>query len=126
MDAGLQTLPGTAAEILDDPVRQLLCPDKLNTHECLEAHRTAHSAGPRAAPPVRPRSSATDMLGPAAQPPPCARHLIPTRGLRRETGGFAESVPLPSVPMAAPIGLEHKARRGPTFREALLLPSGGR
>ena len=47
MDAGLRTLPGTAAEILDDEVRAILCPDKVDTEEWLDAHRTAHSVGLR-------------------------------------------------------------------------------
>ena len=112
-DAGLKTLPGTAAEILDDEVRAVLCPDKITTEQWLEAHRTAHAVGLR--------SNITIMFGSIEQPRSWARHLVATRALQRETGGFTEFVPLPFVHMAAPIYLQHKARRGPTFREALLM-----
>ena len=112
-DAGLKTLPGTAAEILDDEVRAVLCPDKVSTEEWLEAHRTAHAVGLR--------SNITIMFGSVEQPKSWARHMVATRALQRETGGFTEFVPLPFVHMAAPIYLQHKSRRGPTFREALLM-----
>ena len=118
MDAGLRTLPGTAAEILDDDVRAVLCPDKIDTQEWLDAHRTAHSVGLR--------SNVTIMYGSVEQPRSWARHLVLTRDLQKETGGFTEFVPLPFVHMAAPIYLQHKARRGPTFREALLMHAVGR
>jgi FO synthase len=117
-DAGLATLPGTAAEILDDEVRAVLCPDKINTDEWLEAHRTAHSIGLR--------SNVTIMFGAVEQPRSWARHIIRTRDLQRQTGGFTEFVPLPFVHMATPIYLQKKARRGPTFREALLMHAVGR
>ena len=112
-EAGLKTLPGTAAEILDDEVRAVICPDKVNTEEWLEAHRTAHSVGLR--------SNITIMFGSVEQPLSWARHMVRTRDLQRETGGFTEFVPLPFVHMATPIYLQRKARRGPTFREALLM-----
>jgi len=118
MDAGLRTLPGTAAEILDDDVRAILCPDKIDTQEWLDAHRTAHSVGLR--------SNVTIMYGSVEQPRSWARHLVLTRDLQKQTGGFTEFVPLPFVHMAAPIYLQKKARRGPTFREALLMHSVGR
>jgi FO synthase len=117
-DAGLKTLPGTAAEILDDPVRAVLCPDKINTEEWLFAHRTAHSVGLR--------SNVTIMFGAVEQPRSWARHLVRTRDLQLETGGFTEFVPLPFVHMATPIYLNGKARRGPTFRETLLMHAVGR
>ena len=117
-DAGLATLPGTAAEILDDPVRQILCPDKVTTDEWLEAHRTAHQVGLG--------SNITIMFGAVEQPVSWARHLVRTRDLQKETGGFTEFVPLPFVHMAAPIYLQKKARRGPTFREAVLVHAVGR
>jgi 7,8-didemethyl-8-hydroxy-5-deazariboflavin synthase CofH subunit len=117
-EAGLKTLPGTAAEILDDPVRQLLCPDKIDTEQWLEAHRTAHSVGLR--------SNVTIMFGSVEQPRSWARHIVRTRSLQKETGGFTEFVPLPFVHMAAPIYLQRKARRGPTFREAVLMHAIGR
>jgi FO synthase len=117
-DAGLKTLPGTAAEILDDPVREVLCPDKITTDEWLEAHRTAHSVGLR--------SNVTIMFGAIEQPRSWARHLLVTRALQKETGGFTEFVPLPFVHMAAPIYLRRGSRRGPTFRETLLMHAVGR
>jgi FO synthase len=117
-DAGLKTLPGTAAEILDDPVREILCPDKIDTDEWLAAHRAAHSVGLR--------SNVTIMFGAVEQPRSWARHLIRTRDLQHETGGFTEFVPLPFVHMATPIYLQRRSRRGPTFRETLLMHAVGR
>ena len=116
--AGLRSLPGTAAEILDDPVRAILCPDKVDTEEWLEAHRTAHAVGLR--------SNVTIMFGAVEQPVSWARHLLRTRALQRETRGFTEFVPLPFVHMASPIYLKHAARRGPTFREVVLMHAVGR
>jgi FO synthase len=113
MDAGLRSLPGTAAEILDDEVRAVLCPDKVNTEEWLDAHRTAHSVGLR--------SNITIMFGSVEQPVHWARHLVRTRDLQKETGGFTEFVGLPFVHMAAPIYLQRKSRRGPTWREVVLM-----
>ena len=113
MDAGLRSLPGTAAEILDDEVRAVLCPDKISTDEWLEAHRTAHSIGLR--------SNITIMFGSIEQPVHWARHMFRTRELQKETGGFTEFVGLPFVHMAAPIYLQRKARRGPTWREVVLM-----
>lgn len=118
MDAGLRTLPGTAAEILDDEVRAVLCADKIDTDEWLEAHRTAHGIGLR--------SNITIMYGSIERPLSWARHLVRTRALQKETGGFTEFVPLPFVHMAAPMYLQRNARRGPTFREALLMHAVGR
>jgi CofH subfamily radical SAM domain protein len=117
-EAGLKTLPGTAAEILDDEVRAVLCPDKISTEEWLEAHRTAHAVGLR--------SNVTIMFGSIEQPVSWARHIVATRSLQRETGGFTEFVPLPFVHMATPIYLQRRARRGPTFREAILMHAVGR
>ncbi len=116
--AGLKTLPGTAAEILDDEVRAVLCPDKVDTEEWLEAHRTAHRVGLR--------SNVTIMFGSVEHPRHWARHLLRTRALQRQTGGFTEFVPLPFVHMASPIYLQRRSRRGPTFREALLMHAVGR
>ncbi|MEZ5137820.1 MAG: 5-amino-6-(D-ribitylamino)uracil--L-tyrosine 4-hydroxyphenyl transferase CofH [Acidimicrobiales bacterium] len=117
-DAGLATLPGTAAEILDDEVRAVLCSDKVSTQEWLDAHRTAHSVGLR--------SNVTIMFGSIEHPRSWARHLVRTRELQAETGGFTEFVPLPFVHMASPIYLQHKARRGPTWREVVLVHAVGR
>ncbi|HVE94313.1 MAG TPA: 5-amino-6-(D-ribitylamino)uracil--L-tyrosine 4-hydroxyphenyl transferase CofH [Acidimicrobiales bacterium] len=118
MAAGLKTLPGTAAEILDDEIRATLCADKVNTDEWLDAHRTAHSVGLR--------SNVTIMFGSIESPVHWARHMIRTRALQKETGGFTEFVPLPYVHMAAPMFLQGKSRRGPTFREMLLMHAVGR
>jgi len=112
-DVGLSSLPGTAAEILDDDVRAVLCSDKVNTDEWLEAHRAAHSVGLR--------SNVTMMFGSIESPKAWAKHLVRTRALQRETGGFTEFVGLPFVHMASPIYLQRKSRRGPTFRETLLV-----
>ena len=117
-EAGLATLPGTAAEILDDEVRAVICPDKVNTEEWLEAHRLAHSVGLR--------SNITIMFGHVERPIHVARHLVRTRDLQKETGGFTEFVPLPFVHMASPIYLQQKSRRGPTMREVLLVHAVGR
>jgi len=117
-EAGLATLPGTAAEILDDEVRAIICPDKVTTDEWLDAHRTAHSVGLR--------SNVTIMFGTVERPVHVARHLVRSRALQKETGGFTEFVPLPFVHMATPIFLQGKARRGPTFREVLLMHAVGR
>jgi FO synthase len=112
-EAGLRSLPGTAAEILDDEVRAVLCPDKINTAEWLEAHRTAHSVGLR--------SNVTMMFGAIEQPVHWARHLLRARDLQAQTGGFTEFVGLPFVHMATPMYLKRAARRGPTWREVLLV-----
>ncbi|MGD0055246.1 MAG: 5-amino-6-(D-ribitylamino)uracil--L-tyrosine 4-hydroxyphenyl transferase CofH [Acidimicrobiales bacterium] len=112
-EAGLKTLPGTAAEILDDEVRAVLCPDKINSDQWLEVHRTAHGVGLR--------SNITIMFGAVEGVDSWATHLLRTRDLQRETGGFTEFVPLPFVHMATPIFLKGRSRRGPTFREAVLM-----
>jgi len=117
-DAGLKTLPGTAAEILDDDVRAELCPDKINTEQWLSVHRAAHSVGLR--------SNITIMFGAVEGYDAWARHLIRTRDLQKETGGFTEFVPLAFVHMATPIFLRGRARKGPTFRETLLMHAVGR
>ena len=112
-DAGLASLPGTAAEILDDDVRAIICSDKINTEEWLECHRVAHKAGLR--------SNITIMFGSVEHPQSWAKHIVRTRDLQKETGGFTEFVGLPFVHMASPIYLQHKSRRGPTFRETVLM-----
>ena len=112
-DAGLGTLPGTAAEILDDEVRAVICPDKINTAQWLEVMEAAHQVGFR--------TTATIMYGHVDQPQHWARHLLRVRDLQKRTGGFTEFVPLPFVHMEAPLYLKGRARRGPTFREAILV-----
>ena len=114
-DAGLASLPGTAAEILDDYIRAIICSDKINTEEWLECHRVAHKAGLR--------SNITIMFGSVEHPISWAKHIVRTRDLQKETGGFTEFVGLPFVHMASPIYLQHKSRRGPTFRETVLMHS---
>jgi FO synthase len=112
-DAGLSTLPGTAAEILDDEVRAIICADKVNTAQWLDVARTAHSLGLR--------TTSTIMYGHVEHPASWARHLLVIRDLQAETGGFSEFVPLPFVHMEAPMYLKGAARRGPTYREAVLM-----
>ena len=112
-EAGLGTLPGTAAEILDDEVRAVICPDKINTEQWLAVMEAAHGVGFQ--------TTATIMYGHVDQPQHWARHLIRIRDLQKRTGGFTEFVPLPFVHMEAPLYLKGRARRGPTFREAILV-----
>jgi FO synthase len=116
--AGLSSLPGTAAEILDDEVRAIICPDKITTSQWLEVHDTAHRVGLR--------SNNTIMFGHVERPVHWARHLLRVRAQQQRTGGFTEFVPLPFVHMEAPIYLKGRARRGPTFREVLLMHAVGR
>ena len=111
--AGLSTLPGTAGEVLDDEVRRVLCPDKINTAQWLEVMETAHGLGIR--------TTSTIMYGHMDAPINWARHLLRLRDLQAKTGGFTEFVPLPFVHMEAPIYLKGRARKGPTFREAVLM-----
>lgn len=113
VEHGLGTLPGTAAEILDNEVRAVLCPDKINADQWLEVMENAHSAGIN--------TTATIMYGHMEKVHHWARHLIKVRDLQKKTGGFTEFVPLPFVAMEAPLYLKGKARRGPTFREAVLM-----
>jgi FO synthase len=112
-EAGLGTLPGTAAEILDDEIRDVLCHDKLNTQQWLDTIETAHQVGFR--------TTATIMFGHIEAPRHWARHLLRIRALQARTGGFTEFVPLPFVHMEAPMYLKGMARKGPTFREAVLM-----
>lgn len=112
-EAGLGSLPGTAAEILDDEVRAVLCPDKISTAQWLEVMKSAHAVGLR--------STATIMFGHVDRSVHWARHLMHLRRLQERTGGFTEFVPLPFVHMEAPIFLKGGARRGATWREAVLM-----
>ncbi len=115
---GLASLPGTAAEVLDDDVRQIICPDKVTTAQWLEVHDTAHRVGLR--------STTTIMYGSVEGPRSWARHLIAIRDQQKRSGGFSEFVPLPFVHMEAPIFLQGRARPGPTLREAVLMHAVGR
>ncbi len=112
-EAGLGTLPGTAAEILDDGVRATLCPDKIRTDEWLHVMETAHGLGIR--------TTSTIMYGHMERSVSWARHLLRLKELQKRTGGFTEFVPLPFVHMEAPIYWKGRARKGPTFREAVLM-----
>ena len=110
---GLGSLPGTAAEILDDEVRAVICPDKVTTAQWLAVHDAAHRVGLR--------SNVTIMFGHVESPRHWARHLLRAREQQRRSGGFTEFVPLPFVHMEAPMWLRGRARSGPTFGETLLL-----
>ncbi len=112
-EAGLNTLPGTAGEVLDDEVRAIICADKINTEEWLSVMRAAHHVGFQ--------TTATIMYGHVDRAINWARHLRRVRDLQIETGGFTEFVPLPFVHMEAPLYLKGKARKGPTFRESILM-----
>ncbi len=96
----------------------MLCPDKVNTAEWLAAHEAAHSVGLK--------SNVTIMFGHIERPVHWARHLVRTRDLQKRTGGFTEFIPLPFVHMASPVYLKRRARRGPTWREVVLMHSVGR
>jgi FO synthase len=111
--AGLGSLPGTAAEILDDDVRRVICPDKVTTAQWLEVHDTAHRVGLR--------SNVTMMFGHVDEPRNWARHLLHAREQQGRSAGFTELVPLPFVHMEAPMWLRGRARSGPTFGETLLV-----
>jgi FO synthase len=112
-DAGLSTLPGTAAEILDDEIRAIICPDKLSTDEWLDVIGTAHEVGLK--------TTATIMFGHVEKPAHWARHLTRLRALQERTGGISEFVPLGYVHMEAPLWRKGRTRSGPSFREAVLM-----
>jgi FO synthase len=111
--AGLGSLPGTAAEILDDEVRRVIAPDKPDTESWLQVMRAAHR--------LNLRSTATIMFGHIDGYPHWVRHLRRVLELQEETGGFTEFVPLPFVHMEAPMYLKGRSRRGPTLRETILM-----
>ena len=117
-EAGLGTLPGTAAEVLDDEVRAVICPDKINTAQWAEVMRKAHGIGLSA--------TSTIMFGHVDGPANWARHLMVLRDIQADTGGFTEFVPLPFVHMGAPLFLQGRSRRGPTFAESLKMHAVGR
>ena len=111
--AGLGSLPGTAAEILHDDVREELCADKINTQQWLEVMETAHAVGLS--------STATIMFGHVDRYEHWGHHLLAVRKLQSRTRGFTEFVPLPFVAHMAPVYRRGQSRRGPTFREAVLM-----
>jgi FO synthase len=112
-EAGLGSLPGTAAEVLDDEVRAIICPDKVTTAQWLSVVDAAHRIGLK--------TTATIMFGHVDHPEHWARHLLRLRRQQEKSGGFSEFVPLPFVPMETPIHLRGLCRLGPTFREAVLM-----
>jgi len=117
-EAGLATLPGTAAEVLDDPIREIICPEKINTEQWVEVIRTAHTVGMK--------TTSTIMFGHVDGPVNWARHLDVLRGIQKETGGITEFVPLPFVHMGAPLYLQGASRKGPTFAETVKMHAVGR
>ncbi|NRI69859.1 7,8-didemethyl-8-hydroxy-5-deazariboflavin synthase [Rhodococcus sp. MS16] len=108
-EAGLDTIPGTAAEILDDEVRWVLTKGKLPTATWVEVVTTAHEVGLR--------SSSTMMYGHVDNPKHWVGHLRVLRGIQDRTGGFTEFVPLPFVHQSAPLYLAGASRPGPTIRD---------
>jgi 7,8-didemethyl-8-hydroxy-5-deazariboflavin synthase CofH subunit len=112
-EAGLGTLPGTAAEILDDDVRLTLCPDKIRTSQWSNVMLTAHGIGLR--------TTSTIMFGHVDGPRSWANHIEVLRQIQRRTGGFTEFVPLPFVHMGSPIWLRGQSRPGPTWDEVILM-----
>ncbi len=112
-DEGLGSLPGTAAEILDDEIRAQICPDKLTTDLWLDIVADAHRVG-------LPTTS-TILFGHLEGPQHWARHLLRLRNLQAETGGITEFVPLPLVHMEAPFYRRGQSRKGPTWREAVMM-----
>lgn len=112
-DAGLRSLPGTAAEILSDDVRAILCPDKIDTAQWVEVIRAAHAVGLR--------TTATIMFGHVDAYAHWASHLLTLRDIQRDTGGFSEFVPLPFVARESPMFLKHRSRSGPDARESILM-----
>jgi len=117
-DAGLNTIPGTAAEILVDEVRKILSPYKLSVADWIEVVSTAHSLGIR--------SSSTIMFGHVEQRHHWSRHLGVIRDVQKATGGFTEFVPLAFVHMLTPLYLEGNCRPGATDEEKLKMYAVGR
>jgi FO synthase len=112
-NAGLRTLPGTAAEILSDDIRDVICPDKLTTEQWIEVIETAHGLGLA--------TTATIMFGHVDRYEHWAIHLVRIRELQKRSGGITEFVPLPFVAHEAPIYRRGQSRRGPTLRESVLM-----
>ena len=112
-EAGLSTMPGTAAEILDDAVRENICPDKLTSEEWINVIKTAHRVGIK--------TTSTIMFGHTEQPADWSTHLIKLRDLQKEPGGITEFIPLPYVSMESPMYKRGNSRPGPTFNEVLLM-----
>ncbi len=112
-DAGVDSMPGTAAEVLYEPVRRRLCPEKLNTYEWIKTVKAAHRAG-------LPMTS-TLLSGHIETPQHRAIHLAVLRAIQKQTGGFTEFVLLPYVGSQAPRALRHRVGRDqPELDDALL------
>ena len=111
--AGLNTLPGTAAEILDDRVRKYLCPDKITSAQWAYVMEVAHSLGIK--------STATIMFGHIDDIDSWVNHFSLIKNIQNKTGGFTEVVPLPFVHMGSPIYLQGKSMPGPTWDEVVLI-----
>ena len=116
--AGLNSLPGTAAEILHDEIRAIICPDKLTSKQWIKIIETAHSVG-------LPTTS-TMMFGHVERNSHVAHHLLKLLNLHQKTNGITEFVPLPFVADEAPIFRRGQARPGPTFKETILVHSVAR
>lgn len=117
-DAGLGSIPGTAAEILDTRVRPKITPQKLSADDWIDLMRTAHRVGLP--------STTTIMFGHIDDPHAWAVHLLRLRDLQAETGGFTELVPLPFVHHRTPMFVRGVSRTGPTWRENLKIHAIGR
>jgi FO synthase len=117
-DAGLGSLPGTSAEILDDEIRKVICPDKNTVQQWVDVMLAAHEIGLPA--------TTTIMFGHVETPRHWARHLIVLREAQKQGGRFTELVPLPFVHMEAPMARRGLSRFGPTFRETILIHAAGR
>ncbi len=113
--AGLNTLPGTAAEILDDRVRKYLCPDKITSSQWAYVMEVAHSLGIK--------STATIMFGHIDDIDSWVNHFSLIKNVQSKTNGFTEVVPLPFVHMGSPIYLQGKSMPGPTWDEVVLIHS---
>ncbi len=111
--AGLGTIPGTAAEILDDTVREILSPNKLKVRQWIEVIRTAHGLGIP--------STSTMMYGHVELPEHWVRHLLLLREIQMDTGGFTEFVPLGFIHWRTRLFRTGRARAGSSFEENLLV-----
>ena len=112
-DAGLNTLPGTAAEILDNRIRKYLCPDKITSEQWGYVMEVAHS--------LEIKSTATIMFGHIDDIKSWVNHFDLIKRIQKRTNGFTEIVPLPFVHMGSPIFLQGKSMPGPTWDEVTLI-----
>jgi len=112
-DAGLNTLPGTAAEILDNRIRKYLCPDKITSEQWGYVMEVAHD--------LEIKSTATIMFGHIDDIKSWVNHFDLIKRIQKRTKGFTEIVPLPFVHMGSPIFLQGKSMPGPTWDEVTLV-----